>query len=138
MNIKNNIIILRTLILISLLGLTVSGNSEPSPGKTTYIGPFTGPGATLHPDNLTPYRIRYYGTDLGFSYQHEGQLYFLFGDTMATEEGEAIEASTGDTLDDSYGTVALADWPDPAMITAGNIPLIKLGQNPGTVETSRF
>ncbi len=61
--------------------------------ETTAIGPLTGEGASLHPDNLTPRPIEYYGTDLG-------------------------------------------EWPDPGRISPNNIPLIKLGQNQGTSETS--
>lgn len=110
--------------------------AEPSVGETTVLGPFTGHYAPLHPDNISPHRIRYYGTDLGWSYEHNGKLHFLFGDTAATEKGETIEASSASVFDDGFGTVDLSDWPDPAGITPANIPLIKLGQNPGTTEMS--
>lgn len=109
---------------------------DPVVGETTILGPFTGHDAPLHPDNLSPHRIAYYGTDLGFSYLHDGQIHFLFGDTAATEKGEPIEASSKGLYDDSFGTIALADWPDPAKITPTNLPLIRLGQNPGTTEMS--
>jgi len=110
--------------------------AAPAPGKTAVLGPFTGHYAKLHPDNLSPKVIAYYGTDLGFSYEHHGKLQFLFGDTAANERGDPIEASSHGAYDDGFGTVDLADWRDPARISGANIPLIKLGQNPGTTEMS--
>ncbi len=109
---------------------------DPTAGETTIIGPLTGHDAPLHPDNLAPQRAAYYGTDLGYSYAHDGQLHFLFGDTAASEKGEPIEASSQGLHDDSFGTIALGDWPDPSKITPANIPRIRLGQNPGTTEVS--
>jgi hypothetical protein len=106
-----------------------------SAGETTVLGPFTGVGE-LHPANKSPLPIKYYGTDLGWSYEHRGQLQFLFGDTAATEKGELIEASSKSVYDDGFGTIDLKEWPDPARITPQNIPLIRLGQNPGTTEMS--
>jgi hypothetical protein len=111
--------------------------AEATVGPTEVLGPFTGEGAPLHPDNLSPHRIEYYGTDLGWSYEHGGQLHFLFGDTMATEaKAEPIEASSGEEYDDCFGTVDLEKWADPDRITRESIPLLKLGQNPGTSEAS--
>ncbi|MBI2994487.1 MAG: DUF4185 domain-containing protein [Gammaproteobacteria bacterium] len=110
--------------------------ADPLPADTTVLGPFTGHYAPLHPDNLAPFRIHYYGTDLGWSYEHDGKIQFLFGDTNATEGDERIQASTRGVFDDAFGTIELAEWPDPAKITPHNIPLIRLGQNPGTTETS--
>ena len=46
----------------------------PRATATEILGPFTGIGATLHPDNVTPHPVDYYGTDLGFSYVHGGRL----------------------------------------------------------------
>ena len=111
-------------------------SADPTAGQTTVLGPFTGVGAPLHPDNKSPLLIKYYGTDLGWSYEHRGQLHFLFGDSAATEKGELIEASSKSVYDDGFGTIDLAKWPNPALITPQNIPLIKLGQNPGTTEMS--
>jgi hypothetical protein len=108
----------------------------PSAGETIVLGPFTGHYATLHPDNIKPKLIAYYGTDLGFTYEHQGKLQFLFGDTSADEAGVAIQASTGSAYDDGFGTIDLAEWPDPARISPTHIPLIKLGQNAGTTEMS--
>jgi hypothetical protein len=108
----------------------------PTVGETTILGPFTGHDAPLHPDNLSPHRLAYYGTDLGFSYEHQGQIHFLFGDTAATEKGGPIEASSKGLYDDSFGMIAVADWPDPSKITPSNLPPIRLGQNAGTTEMS--
>jgi hypothetical protein len=119
---------------ILLLCVSSLATSAPAVESTVYLGPFTGDGAQLHPDNVAPYRIEYYGTDLGFSYQHGAQLQFLFGDSWATEKYAPIEASSGSRFDDGFGSVDLREWADPSRITAKHIPLIKLGQNPGTTE----
>jgi hypothetical protein len=122
--------------LLFLAGCTNNGSSGPTVGATQVLGPFTGPQATLHPDNIEPNLIHYYGTDLGWTYEHNGQLHILFGDTMANEIGDKIEASSGDRLDDSFGVIDLEKWSDPRTFTPENIPLIKLGQNEGTTEMS--
>jgi len=110
--------------------------ADPRVISTQALGPLTGHGAELHPDNMTPDLISYYGTDLGFTYVHKGQLHFLFGDTWATEAYAPIEASTGSRFDDSFATLTMSEWPDPTAITNDNMPVIKLGQNPGTSEAS--
>ena len=130
---------MKTFIICSALSLTIfasSGVAGPSVQKTDVIGGFSGHGTKVHPDNLKPEPIAYYGTDLGFTYTHKGQLKILFGDTWATEAYTPIEASTGPRYDDGFGTIDLVDWPDPATITPENIPVIRLGQNPGTNEMS--
>ena len=110
--------------------------TAPTVESTTYLGPFAGEGAALHPDNVTPHPIAFYGTDLGFTYQHGEQLQILFGDSWATESYAPIEASTGSRFDDGFGTIDLREWFDPARITPASIPPIRLGQNPGTTEMS--
>jgi hypothetical protein len=115
---------------------SVAATADPTPGATQVLGPFTGHDAKLHPDNTKPNRIAYDGTDLGFTYLHQGKIQFLFGDTSADENGTPIQASTGGAYDDSFGSINLADWPDAAKISANNIPLIRLGQNAGTAEMS--
>ena len=124
------------LIVFAVVSIANRCEAAPTPGETTVLGPFTGHYAKLHPDNLTSHLIAYYGTDLGFSYEHRGKLQFLFGDTTANERGDPIEASSHGTYDDGFGTIDLAEWRDPVRITRTNIPLIKLGQNPGTTEMS--
>ena len=130
---KNTIRVLVGLACASLAHLAVA---DPSPGETTVLGPLTGVGAKLHPRNVAPIPIAYYGTDLGYTYEHRGQLHFLFGDTAATEQGAPIEPSTKGAHDDSFATLDLAEWPDPARITPTNIPPIYLGQNPGTADVA--
>jgi len=122
--------------LILLLLAACNAVAPPKVESTAYLGSFAGDEAPLHPQNIAPQRIAFYGTDLGFSYQHGGQLQVLFGDSWAAEEYAPIEASSGSRFDDGFGSVDLAEWPDPARIARGNIPLIKLGQNSGTTEMS--
>jgi hypothetical protein len=117
----------------AIAGLAIA---DPTVVGTEVLGPFTGHDAKLHPDNLAPNRIAYYGTDLGFSYVHQGELHFLFGDTAAVEALVPIQASTSGRYDDSFGTVDLGAYRDPRRFSPGHIPLIKLGQNPGTAEMS--
>jgi len=127
-----------TIIVFALLLAACSDDdiSDPTVVSTEALGPFVGGGAELHPDNQSPELIAYYGTDLGFSYLHEGQLHFLFGDTWATEAYAPIEASTGSRFDDSFGSITVGQWPDPATMSKDNMPILKLGQNPGTTEAS--
>jgi len=114
---------------------TDSPATGPTVESTTYLGPFAGEGAALHPDNVKP-PIAFYGTDLGFTYQHGEQLQILFGDSWATERYAPIEASTGSRFDDGFGTIDVRKEFDPASITPASIPPIRLGQNPGTTEMS--
>ena len=115
---------------------TPDASAVPTVASTTYLGPFAGDGAPLHPDNAAPHRIAFYGTDLGFTYQHGGKLEILFGDSWATEAYSPIEAATGSRFDDGFGSVDLREWSDPARITSERIPPIRLGQNAGTTEAS--
>jgi len=104
--------------LAVLVSLLCSGaTAGPTVAGTQYLGPFVGLGAPLHPNNAQPEPVRFYGTDLGFSYAHLGRLEFLFGDTLANERGEVIEPYSGRLYDDSFGWLNLADWPDPAPAT---------------------
>ena len=117
-----------------LCGIVVSGlaSAAPAPEVTEVLGPFVGLDAQLHPDNRQPHPIAYSGTDLGWTYQHGGKIHFLFGDTHAGEKGDPISP----VHDDTFGTIDLADWPDPARITRGNVPFIRLGQDQGTSQAS--
>jgi Cys-rich repeat protein len=129
-----------TLFLLpaAMLGVTLvstgAANAAPTVGETTVIGPFTGEQAPLHPDNLAPHRIEYYGTDLGWTYEHQGQIQILFGDTMANEIGDPIEGSAGRKFEDSFGSIDLGQWNQPETFTRENMPLIRLGQNPDSAE----
>ena len=123
-------------VILVISGILQSTAAEPTVVDTTVLGPFTGADAKLHPDNMTPHRIAYYGTDLGYSYEHEGKIHFLFGDTWATEAYAPIETATGSRNDDGFGSIELKDWPDPGLISSANMPTIKLGQHPDSVEMS--
>jgi hypothetical protein len=115
-------------------GLGVHANAAPRTVETTVLGPWIGEGAPLHPANRAPHAIRYYGTDLGFTYEHAGELQILFGDTMATESGEPVEAQSGTRLDDSFGTIDFPRDADPRAIEPGHLPPVRLGQHAGSVE----
>jgi hypothetical protein len=121
---------------LALTGFACEAAAGSLTVQTTVVGPFTGHDAKLHPDNVSPQQIDYYGTDLGFSYEHQGKLQFLFGDTWARSDNGPIQKSTGGRQDDGFGSVDLARYRDPTAITPANIPLIKLGQNAGTTEMS--
>jgi hypothetical protein len=121
-------------LAVALQALVAS--ADPGVVSTEVIGPFSGHDAALHPANLAPRRIEFYGTDLGWSYEHEGTLHFLFGDSWATEAYAPIESSTGARFDDGFGTISLAEWPDPGKISPGNIPLLRLGQHADSGEMS--
>jgi hypothetical protein len=123
---------LGTSLLLALVGAACAQADGPSVGKTEVLGPFTGHDAALHPDNLEPERVDYYGTDLGFSYEHQGRLHFLFGDTVGTNAGAFIGRDTGQPNDDIFGTIELAEWPDPAKINPDNLPQLRLGQRAGS------
>jgi hypothetical protein len=126
----------RFLALLACACLAFTAHAAPAVTGTAVIGPFSGHDAAVHPDNLTPHRIAYYGTDLGFSYEHRGRLEFLFGDSWATEAYAPIQASTGGRYDDAFGSIDLAEWSDAAKIRAGHPPPVRMGQNAGTTEAS--
>jgi len=123
-------------IVATVLILPYQLAAEPRATETTVIGPFVGIQAPLHPDNVTPEPIRFYGTDLGFTYEHGSRLQILFGDTSASPAGDSIEASSGTRLDDSFGSIDLGRWNDPESFSRKNMPLVRLGQNPGTAEAA--
>ena len=73
--------------------------------QTDGPGTLHGHDAPLHPDNMSPLPIEYYGTDLGWSYEHGGKLHFLFGDTCcdgARRTDRGLEQ--GGVYDDGFGT----------------------------------
>jgi hypothetical protein len=125
-----------TLALAALVLCVGTSAADPTITGTAVLGPFTGHDAVLHPDNVSPRKIEYYGTDLGFSYEHRGRLVFLFGDSWATEAYAPIQASTAGRYDDAFGWIDLAEWRDASRITPGHVPPVRIGQNPGTTEAS--
>jgi hypothetical protein len=125
------------ILAVTLAAAAVTAAAEPAVIGTEYLGPLSGVDAPLDPANLEPHKAAYYGTDLGFSYAHQDRLQFLFGDSWASDKDYApIEASTGARFDDMFGSIALANGPDPARIGRGRVPTIRLGQNAGTTEVS--
>ena len=48
--------------------------------------------------------VGFYGTDMGFTYRHRGQLRILFGDTWAATDGTMIGAGG----DDAHGVICLS------------------------------
>jgi hypothetical protein len=122
------------LLLTILSVLPPPLGAEPQIVQTTVIGPFAGVEAPLHRENIEPHQIRFYGTDLGFTYEHDGELKILFGDTSANAEGDPIEAESGRRLEDAFGSIDLGRWDDPSAFSRENMPLIRLGQNPGSAE----
>jgi len=127
---------LRMLSGLASLPLSLCLWAAPTVETTEVIGGFSGHYTAVHADNQEPEPIAYYGTDLGFTYTHDGELKILFGDTWATEAYAPIETSTGSRFDDGFGSIDLSEWNDPAGFSSENIPVIRLGQNPGTSEMS--
>jgi hypothetical protein len=126
------------LLLAAVVGMlcAAAALAEPTVRETTVIGPWTGAQAPLHPDNLAPHRISYRGTDLGWTYEHKGELKILFGDTAADAGETPIEASSGGRFDDAFGSVDLSAWNRPETFRRDNIPVIRLGQNPDSLEAA--
>jgi hypothetical protein len=124
------------LALLAAVLFAGTSTADPTIAGTAVLGPFTGHDAVLHPDNVSPRLIEYYGTDLGFSYEHRGRLEFLFGDSWATEAYAPIQASTAGRYDDAFGWIDLAEWRDASRITPGRVPSVRIGQNPGTTEAA--
>jgi hypothetical protein len=124
----------RLIVGLALAALAHEAFADPTVTRTEVVGPFTGHDAKLHPENAAPNRIAYYGTDLGFSYGHQGEIHFLFGDTWASEAYAPIQPSTAGRYDDSFGSIDLKVYSKPRRISPNHIPLIKLGQIAGTTE----
>jgi hypothetical protein len=72
-------------------------NPGPEIGPTEILGPLIGPGATPAPPGLL-----LYGTDLGWTFEHDGQLEILFGDTWIVSNSICLGAPAND---DSAGVL---------------------------------
>lgn len=114
--------------LAAVAAVALAAHAGPAPVSTEVLGPFAGFDAPVHPDNMKPERVGFYGTDLGWSYAHGGKIHFIFGDTIADPQGTRIS----ELYDDSFGTIDLADWPDPTRISRDNLPVLRIGQVAGT------
>jgi hypothetical protein len=79
--------------------------------STTVLAPLAGP-------NYTPASgqsgIGFWGTDLGYTFKHNGNLRVLFGDTHADDAGTLI----GWGQDDAQGTISLAAFPNGNAVDA--------------------
>jgi hypothetical protein len=72
----------------------------PVVGPSEILGPLVGPGAVPTPANL-----KLYGTDLGWTFEHQGELQILFGDTWIVSNSVCLGQPAND---DSAGTLPLA------------------------------
>lgn len=88
-----------------LLGVSfaciATGASAQTATYTTDLGVLAGPGDAGHGAQA------FYGTDLGYTYDHDGALHILFGDTWSSELGTLIDPATPN--DDASGTIACVD-----------------------------
>src|SRR5262249_35581146 len=78
------------------------------------LGPIAGPGAVVE-----PLGVRFYGTDLGWTFEHRGQHFMLFGDTWSHARSlcEALPHN-----DDSQATLPLALPPGLPTLTIATDP----------------
>src|SRR5262245_3149359 len=88
---------LRALALLLCLPLPSRAQTVTPP---KLLGPIAGPGAVVEPPG-----VRFYGTDLGWTFEHRGQHFMLFGDTWPHSRSlcEALPHN-----DDSQATLPLA------------------------------
>ncbi len=95
--------------LLLLWGVLVARAGAQTALPPEILGRLVGPGAAPSPSGL-----QLYGTDLGWTFEHQGQLVMLFGDTWATArslcEGEPRN-------DDTVATLPLAHPPGVPPLT---------------------
>lgn len=101
------------LSLASLVGSAAAHAQIASP--PLILGAMAGPGSTpVQPD------LAFYGTDLGWTVQHEGELQILFGDTNDTYD----HVCYGQTFnDDTQGTI-------PLQRPASGVPPLTMATSP--------
>jgi len=91
---------------------------QPQASRPEVVGVLAGPG-TPHP----PPDLRLYGTDLGLTYEHDGQLVIVFGDTWMTPKFVCDEPDP--TNDDTMGTLPTSysgGVPQVSFVTEANSP----------------
>src|SRR5882672_6507716 len=127
-----------SLLAVALCGVAAwqQGSADVKAGNSQVLGPFVGQTAVRDAANVSPKLIEFYGTDLGFSYEHRGRLHLIFGDSMGVEAGDPIEKSNGGKFDDSFGSIDLSKWGDPTKFAPGHIPPVFIGQNPNSTEAA--
>jgi hypothetical protein len=100
----------RTLAITAVLFLPATLSAQ-NVGTTTVLAPLAGP-------NYTPAAgqsaIGFWGTDLGYTIKHNGNLRILFGDTHANDSGSLI----GWGADDAQGTISLSAFPNGNAVDA--------------------
>jgi hypothetical protein len=69
-------------------------------GPAAYLGSIAGPGSVVAPSG-----VRFYGTDLGWTFEHRGTHYMLFGDTWPHDRSMCEPLPHND---DSQATLPLA------------------------------
>jgi hypothetical protein len=84
----------------------------PSALAPAYLGILVGPGAQRPQPNL-----RLYGTDLGITFEHAGQLQMLFGDTWFHDEQVCGDAPLNDDTIALMPSVLGASVPQPSFVT---------------------
>ena len=83
--------------------------------------------------NQTGWRYGLAGTDLGYSFEHEGRLYFLFGDSNASQGYNQWRPESGDAVASTTSTdpsgISLEFWtaPDGFYRSPRVVPQIKQG-----------
>jgi len=80
-------------------------------GTTKALAPLAGPQSTPAAGQSN---IGFYGTDLGYTVKHNGNLRILFGDTQANNTGVPIAFGA----DDAQGTISLAAFPNGDAVDA--------------------
>ncbi|MFI5307170.1 MAG: hypothetical protein ACHQ53_07460, partial [Polyangiales bacterium] len=70
-----------------------AGQASVTAGPPEALGVLVGPKA-VHPLG----GLHLYGTDLGFSYEHQGNLFLMFGDTLPTPDDICNEQHNDDTI----------------------------------------
>lgn len=99
--------------------------SEPA-NATTYLGVLVGPGDGGHDG------VGFYGTDLGFTYEHLGKTRILFGDTWADAAGTLIGGESGN--DDAAGTIDCTDGDEAETY----VPDVDLGATDTRVDSIQY
>jgi hypothetical protein len=78
-------------------GVSAAGTHEPSALPLVWapkeLGVLVGPHSARPPGDL-----KLHGTDLGFSFEHDGKLVVMFGDTLRTPNDTCLEEPNDDTM----------------------------------------
>ena len=106
-----------SLLLAACTGTAPESPDEPAPqvladvaqleleGETKPLAAVAGPFRTPPLGQRT---VRFYATDLGWTFTHDGQLWVMFGDSWRSRLGTPLSQDS----DDALGTISLRDFPD--------------------------